>query len=156
MTIVKRNDVDSDAPDSGKAEGGGFMARAWARLAGKGPGTEQTRAHVVSPEVKALIVRYVESLLIRLIQRQETATALRAADSLPDVGVPVDPSLTYTKVVNRLKVLAGLYPVDYPKATEGHFRYEWQGRFYEVRIAFEDHGPASVCRITLSGPTGHP
>lgn len=154
MTIVKQANKDSDAPDSGKAEGGGFMARTWAKLAGKGSGGPQTHAHLVTPEAKVLVVRYVEGLLFRLLQRQESATALRASDSLPDVGVPFDASLTYTKVVNRLKVLAGLYPVDYPKPTEGRFRYEWQGRLYEVRIAFEDHGPTSTCRITISEPVG--
>ena len=154
MTIVRQGNTDSDTPESGKAEGGGFLARTWAKLAGKGPGGEQTRAHVVGQDPKALIVRYVEGLLIRLLQRHEAATTLKAADSLPDVGVPMDASLTYTKVVNRLKVLAGLYPVDYPKPTDGHFRYEWQGRFYEVRVAFEDRGPASSCRIAVSEGAG--
>lgn len=156
MSIVKRGNVDSGAPEPGKTEGGGFLARTWAKLAGQGTGREQTRAHVVNPEAKPLVVRYVEGLLCRLLQKQESAITLRAADRLPDVGVPLDESLTYLKVVNRIKVLSGHYPVDYPKLTEGHFRYEWQGRFYEVRTSFEDRGQASICRVTVSDPVARP
>ncbi len=154
MSDTKQEQTDSGRADSGKAEGGGFLARAWAALVGKGGGRQQTHAHVVNPEAKVLVVRYVDGLLCRLLQRQEPAITLRTADRLPEVGVPIDASLTYLKVVNRLKVLCGLYPVDCPKPTDARFRYEWQGRRYEVRVSFEDRGSASNCRITVSDSLG--
>lgn len=151
MSTNGKDIASSEAPGAGLGAGKGFLARTWAKLTGKGTGgRQQTRAHLVNPEVKALVVRYVEGLIHRLLQRQETVIALRASDRLPDVGVPIDASVTYVKVVNRLKVLAGLYPVDYPKPTDGRFRYEWQSRQYEVRVSFDDRGQASGCRVTVS------
>lgn len=130
----------------------------WGRLkrslnppAGVATADKRGNAYLVSNSQKVPVVRYVDSLLGRLIERREDIT-LRASVALPEMGTAMEEPLAYGVVVNRLKVLSGLYPVAYPQPTEGRFRHVHRGRQYKIGTSFDDRGETASCRLSVTGP----
>lgn len=129
----------------------GRLKRAMAPASGVSGSGQRLNSYVVANSQKAPVVRYVDALVGRLVERRDTVT-LQAAQDLPKmVGMDGQP-LSYGAVVNRLKVLAGLYPVAYPHPTEGRFKHTHRGRRYGITASFDDRGTAAFCRLSVTGP----
>lgn len=116
-----------------------------------GSGAEKrSGAYVVASSQKVPVVRYVDALLGHLIERRDDIV-LKGTLALPAVGEAAGESLSYGAAVNRLKVLAGLYPVAYPQPMEGHLRYAYRGCRYEIAAFFDDRGSGATCRLSVVG-----
>jgi hypothetical protein len=106
---------------------------------------------VVAKAQKAPVVRYVDDLLRQVIEQRKTIT-LRADAGLPDLGNGEHGALTYVPVVNRLKVLSGLYPVTQSQPTEGRFKHSYRGQNYDIAALFDDRAATGSCRLTVAAP----
>jgi hypothetical protein len=54
---------------------------------------------------------------------------------------------TFDVVVNRLKFLSGLNPVNYPRPVRGSFQRVMRGRAWQFTVEFNDGGKVPFCRI---------
>ena len=108
-------------------------------------------SHVVVVTPISLAVRYVDALLSDLSERQSGVT-LQASERLPTVqGITDDPP-PFNQAVNRLKFLAGMNPIAYPKPTTGRFTWALRGQRYQVTAEFDDRCQAPHCRVSVRGP----
>lgn len=116
------------------------------RAAGEPHAPPRARSGVISVQPGTPAVRYVNALLSHTAEKRAEMT-LRGPDTLPTLVGANEEVPTFSVVVNRLKFLSGLDPVNYPRPVRGSFRHVMRGRAWQIMTEFNDGGEAPSCRI---------
>jgi len=110
-------------------------------------GTERA-SRVIVPSAAPPAVGYVSALLAELGVSGRELT-LRASEGLPRFpGAPSD-FPPFVMVVNRLKVLAGLDPIAYPRPVKGAFDTTIRDRRLRIAASFDDGAKDPWCRVSM-------
>lgn len=64
------------------------------------------------------------------------------------------PPTDFRHVVNRLKVVANLWPARYPQAVDGVVEMRVSGEAYEVGVRFLDMGECPSCTLSIRPARG--
>lgn len=118
------------------------------RLLGRNPtlnGVPIERAMPSTP-----VIRYVNLILYQMFHDGTDRRLLQESEALPiisEFGGDIQPP-SFEAVVNRLKVMARLNPVKYPKPTDGSLQIWIGGHECRVLCRFDD-GADSRCEIRM-------
>ena len=95
--------------------------------------------------------RYVNGLLLDMIERGATSVNLRSSETAPEVPLPDGSRLAVdgVHVINRLKVMSGLNPGAYLHPVEGGFRFRCADGMRHVRTHFEEIDGICVCSVEV-------
>ena len=99
------------------------------------------------------VIRYVNMLLTDMVARDLPSVTLRPTECPPILehsksSGPKDPP-EFQKLVNRLKIMSGLNPVQSPTPISGSFDLSLGDNSFTVTIHFEDKTEDPFCTIEL-------
>ncbi len=105
------------------------------------------------------VSEYVDWFLQHMLRTSRMEIVVDSAKSLPDgEGTSKDPWMRTVPdtqaVINRLKVVCGLDPIQFQKPTDGRFERTRGTLVFTYDICFEDGPDLSRCRIKVRVRTG--
>ena len=98
-------------------------------------------------------VEWVYSLLMHMYQDSIGNFILRKSDGIPSIplqGKLPEGELSFDKIINVLKVICGLDPIDYAEIKEGYHSLFKHGKSYTAKMIFDDSADDPTCQIRMS------
>jgi hypothetical protein len=97
--------------------------------------------------------RYVYLWLLRMCRNGPRSITFRRSEPLPSLPkakyAPPATSVGFGDVANRLKVMAGLDAVAYPRPVDAQIELNISGAPAIARVHFEDQAPDPWCQVTI-------
>lgn len=96
--------------------------------------------------------KWVGLFLIHMHQKSIDSFTLQKSKGIP--AFPLDDEvskeeITFTKIINRLKVMCGLDPVVYSNPQEASTMINICGKVYQIKTTFSDNTEDQLCNIQL-------
>lgn len=98
-------------------------------------------------------VEWVYSLLMHMYQDSIGNFILRKSDGIPSIPLQdklPEGELSFDKIINVLKVICGLDPIDYTEIKEGNHSLFIHGKSYTAKMLFDDSANDPIYRISMS------